>query len=72
MPSKYASPNIKLIGNRHVALEINPDYLRLAPDSVLQAMLEGLGLTVNEEIAPFNPEIGAYQHYHDLEEAKKG
>jgi urease accessory protein len=25
-----------------------------------------------EEIAPFNPEIGAYQHYHDLEEAKKG
>ncbi|MFN6249107.1 MAG: urease accessory protein UreE, partial [bacterium] len=44
----------------------------LAPDSVLQAMLEGLGLTVNEEIAPFNPEIGAYQHYHDLEEAKKG
>ncbi|CCI08913.1 urease accessory protein UreE [Microcystis aeruginosa] len=60
------------LGNRHVALEINPDYLRLAPDSVLQAMLEGLGLTVTEEIAPFNPEIGAYQHYHDLEEAKKG
>jgi urease accessory protein len=60
------------LGNRHVALEIDPDYLRLAPDSVLQAMLEGLGLQVAAEIAPFNPEIGAYQHYYEIEDSKKG
>ncbi|MEG3435938.1 urease accessory protein UreE [Pannus brasiliensis CCIBt3594] len=60
------------LGNRHVELEIAPDYLRLAPDPVLQAMLEGLGLEITEEIAPFKPEIGAYQHYHELEESGRG
>jgi urease accessory protein len=59
------------LGNRHVELEIAPDYLRLAPDPVLSAMLEGLGLVITEEIAPFNPEIGAYQHYLDREESSR-
>jgi urease accessory protein len=50
------------LGNRHVALEITPDYLRLSPDPVLKSMLEHLGLQVVEEIAAFQPEVGAYGH----------
>lgn len=50
------------LGNRHVALEITPDYLRLSPDPVLKSMLEHLGLQVTEEIAAFQPEVGAYGH----------
>ncbi|GAC1472262.1 MAG: urease accessory protein UreE [Chamaesiphon sp.] len=52
------------LGNRHVALEITPAYLRLAPDPVLKAMLEKLGLEVKEEIVPFQPEKGAYGQSH--------
>ncbi|MFB2837439.1 urease accessory protein UreE [Floridanema evergladense] len=51
------------LGNRHVALEIAPTYLRLSPDPVLQAMLEHLGLEVTAEIKPFEPEMGAYGHH---------
>src|SRR6476646_3579526 len=47
------------LGNRHVALEITSDYLRLSPDPVLKSMLEHLGLQVIEEIAAFQPEVGA-------------
>jgi urease accessory protein len=52
------------LGNRHVSVEIAPNYLRLSPDSVLKSMLEHLGLEVIEEIAPFQPETGAYSHHH--------
>ncbi len=53
------------LGNRHVSLEITPTYLRLSPDSVLRDMLEHLGLTVTEAVAPFQPESGAYgSHSH--------
>ena len=53
------------LGNRHVPVEITPVYLRLSSDSVLRTMLEQLGLEVQEEILPFQPELGAYgQHYH--------
>ena len=51
------------LGNRHVALEITPTYLRLSADSVLQAMLEHLGLQVTPEIMPLEPEMGAYGHH---------
>jgi urease accessory protein len=52
------------LGNRHVPLEVTPDYLRLAPDPVLQVMLvEQLQVQVTEEIAPFCPQAGAYQHH---------
>ena len=50
------------LGNRHVALEITPHYLRLSPDPVLQAMLEHLGLLAIAEVAAFQPEMGAYGH----------
>lgn len=52
------------LGNRHVPLEVAPDYLRLSPDPVLQAMLEQLGVKVKEEVVPFQPETGAYGHSH--------
>ena len=50
------------LGNRHVPLEVAIEYLRLAPDPVLKAMLEQLGLQVTEAILPFQPEMGAYGH----------
>lgn len=52
------------LGNRHVPLEVTPGYLRLSPDSVLQTMLEQLGMEVQEEVVPFQPETGAYGHSH--------
>ena len=50
------------LGNRHVSLEITPDYLRLSPDAVLETMLNQLGLKLKLEVAPFEPEAGAYGH----------
>jgi urease accessory protein len=50
------------LGNRHVSLEVTNNYLRFSPDSVLQEMLEKMGLEVTEEIVPFQPETGAYGH----------
>lgn len=48
------------LGNRHVAVEVQPGLLRLAADHVLAQMLVGLGLEVRETQAPFEPEAGAY------------
>lgn len=48
------------LGNRHVAVEVQPGLLRLAADHVLAQMLTGLGLKVRETRAPFEPEAGAY------------
>ena len=52
------------LGNRHVALEVTDNYLRFSTDSVLQGMLEKMGLEVIAEIVPFQPETGAYGHSH--------
>lgn len=52
------------LGNRHVPIEITPEYLRLTPDPVLRSLLIKLGLQVTEEIIPFYPETGAYGHSH--------
>lgn len=52
------------LGNRHVAIEISETYLRLSPDPVLRNLLEHRGLQVVEELAPFQPEAGAYGHSH--------
>lgn len=51
------------LGNRHVLLEIAATYLRLSPDPVLRTMLERMGMTVEEAVLPFQPEIGAYQNH---------
>lgn len=57
------------LGNRHVALQIEPHELSYLHDHVLDDMLRGLGLTVVVEMAPFSPEPGAYgnresSHHH--------
>lgn len=52
------------LGNRHVPLEITRNFLRLAPDPVLQDLLEKRGLHVVAEVQPFQPEMGAYGHSH--------
>ena len=52
------------LGNRHVAVEVGPEWLRLAEDHVLEGMLAGLGCQVRRLTAPFEPEAGAYAHGH--------
>lgn len=52
------------LGNRHVPLEITANYLRLAPDPVLQDLLQHRGLAVRAEVCPFQPEAGAYGGHH--------
>lgn len=55
------------LGNRHVPLQIMQGVLRYQHDHVLDEMLHGLGLHVEVESAPFEPEPGAYGggHSHD-------
>lgn len=50
------------LGNRHVPLEVTQSYLRFHFDHVLNQMLEHLNLTVTKELAPFEPEPGAYSN----------
>ncbi|MCV9917183.1 MULTISPECIES: urease accessory protein UreE [Pseudomonas] len=49
------------LGNRHVPLQIEAGLLRYQHDYVLDDMVRGLGLSVDAEQAPFEPEAGAYQ-----------
>jgi urease accessory protein len=72
------------LGNRHVQLEVQPDHLHLEPDHVLADMLRQMHLIVTEELAPFEPEGGAYaagghgghghahDHDHDHDEHEHG
>lgn len=61
------------LGNRHVPLQIEAGFARYQHDYVLDEMVVGLGGLVAVEIAPFEPEAGAYQsqagaghhHHHD-------
>lgn len=48
------------LGNRHVPLEVQANYLRFAPDYVLEEMLKKIGLELSLETVPFFPEQGAY------------
>ena len=52
------------LGNRHVQLELQADLLQLEPDHVLADMLRQMHLVVTEELAPFEPEAGAYAAAH--------
>jgi urease accessory protein len=58
------------LGNRHTQTQIGDGFLRIRADSVLKEMVQGLGATVTEESAAFEPESGAYSsaghsHGHD-------
>lgn len=48
------------LGNRHVALQIADGFIRYQHDHVLDDLVRGLGLDVITEMAPFEPESGAY------------
>jgi len=48
------------LGNRHVPVQVAPGLLRFGRDHVLGEMVRGLGLTVTQTEAPFEPESGAY------------
>ena len=52
------------IGNRHVPVQIGDGWLRILPDHVLKAMVEGLGGQVQPVASRFQPESGAYGHSH--------
>jgi urease accessory protein len=59
------------LGNRHVAVQITGDSLRFLRDHVLDDMLRGLGMKIEADVLPFEPEAGAYSasnshgHSHD-------
>jgi urease accessory protein len=48
------------LGNRHVPVELGAGWLSYEHDHVLDDMVRGLGLTVEETVAPFEPEAGAH------------
>jgi urease accessory protein UreE len=48
------------LGNRHTQVEIGAGFLRIRFDPVLREMVVGLGAQAQEEMAPFQPEPGAY------------
>jgi urease accessory protein len=53
------------LGNRHIPLQIGPNWLRYLQDHVLDDLVRELGLTVVQERAPFEPEAGAYGSDHE-------
>ena len=56
------------LGNRHQTVEIKENTIFVSRDPVIRAMLEGLGATIEEIDAPFQPLHGAYHdhagHHH--------
>ena len=55
------------LGNRHTQAQVGDGFLRIRRDPVLKDMLIGLGASVTDEEALFEPESGAYggHHAHD-------
>ena len=52
------------LGNRHLQAEIREDRIIILQDPVIKSMLTGLGATVNEVVATFQPMRGAYHSGH--------
>jgi urease accessory protein len=48
------------LGNRHLAIQIGPGWIRLREDHVIADLLRRLGGRVRMVSAPFTPEGGAY------------
>ncbi|MBA8877140.1 urease accessory protein UreE [Phyllobacterium myrsinacearum] len=53
------------LGNRHLPAQLEEKRIVILRDHVIKAMLEGLGATVTEIVAPFHPMRGAYHSGHD-------
>ncbi len=61
------------LGNRHLAVQLAGQRLRIRRDHVIEAMVEGLGGTLRAIEAPFDPEGGAYAGgHHGHEEQAHG
>jgi urease accessory protein len=52
------------LGNRHTQAQVGPGWIRIRVDPVLKEMLLGLGAQVDEALAKFEPEAGAYAGGH--------
>ncbi|MGH6883915.1 urease accessory protein UreE [Hypericibacter sp.] len=52
------------LGNRHLPTQLCGDRLRIRADHVIREMVESLGAEVRAIQAPFDPEGGAYGHFH--------
>ena len=48
------------LGNRHLAVQVVGDRLRIREDHVIAEMVSGLGGRITRLEAPFDPEFGAY------------
>ncbi|MCA0420652.1 MAG: urease accessory protein UreE [Proteobacteria bacterium] len=48
------------LGNRHLPAQIDETRILIQRDHVIRAMLEGLGASVREVVARFQPVYGAY------------
>jgi urease accessory protein len=58
------------LGNRHLPVQVLDGRLRIRHDHVIEDMVRGLGATVTDVTAAFDPEGGAYDahhHHHDHE-----
>lgn len=52
------------LGNRHVSLQVGEGWLRYLADHVLDEMVQSMGMQSRHEMAPFEPEPGAYHQGH--------
>jgi urease accessory protein len=58
------------LGNRHVWVQVGNGWIRYLSDHVLDEMLDVLGASVESEMAPFEPEAGAYSHNEHVDLAR--
>ena len=52
------------LGNRHLQTQVSGERLYIRRDHVIVDMVRGLGCSVAEVEAPFDPEGGAFSHEH--------
>lgn len=60
------------LGNRHTRIQIGQRSLSFLDDSVLEELVQRLGLTTTRQHLPFEPESGAYGHSHAGKEKHHG
>ncbi len=59
------------VGNRHIPIQIGKNWIRYERDHVVDDMIRRLDLTPKHEIAPFEPEDGAYnKHSHENKDSR--